>query len=68
MLTPPAVWNASRVPTGSGKTNTLYAAIAETIRLKQEGKPDLAAELVLTGFGKDQMDEIQQLGIDTKKE
>jgi signal transduction histidine kinase len=38
--------------------------IAETIRLKQEGKPDLAAELVLTGFGKDQMDEIQQLGFD----
>ena len=38
--------------------------IAETIRLKQEGKPDLAAELVLTGFEKEQMDEIQNLGND----
>ncbi len=36
--------------------------IAETIRLKEDGKPDLAAELLLTGFGKEQMDEIQQLG------
>ena len=35
--------------------------IAETIRLKQEGKSDLAAELLLTGFGKEQMEEIQQL-------
>ena len=38
--------------------------ISETIRLKQEGKPDLAAELVLTGFEKEQMDEIQNLGND----
>jgi signal transduction histidine kinase len=36
--------------------------IAETIRMKQSGKSDLAAELVLTGFGKEKMDEIQQLG------
>ena len=36
--------------------------IAETIRLKQEGKSDVVAELVLTGFGKEQLDEIHQLG------
>ena len=36
--------------------------IAETIRLKQSGKSHLAAELVLTGFGKEQMDEIRMLG------
>ncbi len=36
--------------------------IAETIRLKQEGKPDLASELMLSAFGKEQLDEIQQLG------
>ena len=41
--------------------------ISETIRLKQEGKPDLAAELILTGFGKDQMDDIQLLGADLLK-
>lgn len=38
--------------------------IAETIRLKQEGRPDLASELVLTGFDQEQMDEIQQLGVE----
>jgi signal transduction histidine kinase len=36
--------------------------IAETVRLKQQGRPDLATELMLTGFDKEQMDEIQQLG------
>src|SRR6188768_4100132 len=41
--------------------------IAETIRLKQEGKPDLAAELILTGFGKDQMGDIQVLGAELLK-
>jgi len=38
------------------------ALIAETIRLKQSGQPDSAAELVLTGFGREQADEIAQLG------
>lgn len=36
--------------------------IAETVRLKQEGRSDLATELMLTGFDKEQMEEIQQLG------
>jgi signal transduction histidine kinase len=40
---------------------TRLSLISETIRLKQVGKPDLAAELTLTGFGKEQMDEISQL-------
>jgi signal transduction histidine kinase len=42
--------------------NARLSLIAETIRLKQAGKSDLAAELLLTGFGKEQMDEIHQLG------
>jgi len=49
-----------------GKLRRLVKArlslIAETVRLKQAGRPDLAAELVLTGFDKEQMDEIQLLG------
>jgi signal transduction histidine kinase len=51
-----------------GKLSELSKArlslIAETIRLKQAGKPDLAAELVLTGFGNQQMEEIRQLGVE----
>lgn len=41
--------------------------IAETIRLKQEGKSDVVAELLLTGFRKEQLDEIEQLGIELLK-
>jgi signal transduction histidine kinase len=36
--------------------------IAETIRLKQAGKSDLINEALLTAFGKDQFDDIHQLG------
>ncbi len=36
--------------------------IAETIHLKKTGSSDHAAELVLSGFGKDHLDQIQQLG------
>ncbi len=46
----------------SGRVQARLSLIAETIRLKQSGKPDLAAELLLTGLGKEQMEEIQQLG------
>ena len=35
--------------------------IAETIRLKKAGSSDHAAELALSGFGKDHLDQIQQL-------
>ena len=49
------------------RVQTRLSLIAETIRLKQQGKPDLAAELLLTGFGKEQMDEIQQLGSELVK-
>ena len=38
--------------------------IAETIRLKKDGRPDLASELMLSKFGKGQKDEIHQLGED----
>jgi len=43
------------------RVTTRLSLIAETVRLKQERKPDLAAELELTGFGKEQMDDIRQL-------
>jgi len=46
----------------SAQVKTRLSFIAETIRLKQEGKSDVVAELVLTGFGKEQFDEIHQLG------
>jgi signal transduction histidine kinase len=46
----------------SDRIRVRLSLIAETIRLKQAGKSDQAAELVLTGFGKEQMDEIHQLG------
>ena len=38
------------------------ALIAETIRMKQAGKSELANETLLTAFGKEQFDEIHQLG------
>lgn len=44
------------------RVNARLSVIAETVRLKQQGKPDLAAELELTGFGKEQMDDIPLLG------
>jgi signal transduction histidine kinase len=44
------------------RVNARLSVIAETVRLKQQGKPDLAAELELTGFGKEQMDDIHLLG------
>ena len=46
----------------SKQVKARLAFIATTIRLKQEGKSDAVAELVLTGFGKEQFDEIHQLG------
>ena len=46
----------------SAQVKVRLSFIAETIRLKQEGKSDVVAELVLTGFGKEQLDEIHQLG------
>jgi signal transduction histidine kinase len=46
----------------SEQVNARLSFIATTIRLKQEGKSDAVAELVLTGFGKEQLDEIHQLG------
>jgi signal transduction histidine kinase len=40
------------------------ALIAETIRLKQAGRPDLAAEQLLTRFGKEGADEIREFGVE----
>lgn len=44
------------------RVNARLSVIAETVRLKQQGKSDLATEMVLTGFGKEQMDDIHLLG------
>ncbi len=44
------------------RVSARLALISETVRLKQQGKPNLAAELELTGMGKEQMDEIELLG------
>jgi signal transduction histidine kinase len=46
----------------TGQVNARLSLIAETIRLKKEGKSDLANETLLTAFGKEQFDEIHQLG------
>ena len=42
-------------------TQTRLSIIAETVRLHDEGKPEIARELVLSGLGKEKMEAIREL-------